>query len=186
MPRSARPSDPEDLAREGWESLSDAARRLGLDRSTLSRWCRRGLVPSRRWGKLVLVPPDVAAALARSWRCPACAFEAAGPEGLAGHVRALHGEAGGPRSEGWGCPATGCARGRRPLTTSEALAQHLTRHVEELARGGVAERRSVGRPRRESPRPTCKAKGCNGPSVAHGLCMTHYQAARRAKAKRKT
>lgn len=158
-----------------WKTIPEGAAKIGVNRTTVFRWVRRGFLPARREGRVIFVPMAQLATLARSWPCPACAFETVAPSALAGHVRGLHGAASELKAPSrWSCRFCGwsCAGGG-------AFAQHLDGHTLEQATAGVADRRPLGRRPRTGPRPTCSEDGCDGLVVGRGLCMRHYQKMRR-------
>lgn len=66
------------------------------------------------------------------WCCPACPFEAAGPDGLAAHLRHVHMPPS-PEEEKaknlWTCPWSQCPRSRRTLHGPFFLALHLDAHA---------------------------------------------------------
>ena len=66
------------------------------------------------------------------WCCPACPFEAAGPDTLAAHLRHVHMPPS-PEEEKaknlWTCPWSKCPRARRTLHGPFFLALHLDAHA---------------------------------------------------------
>ena len=51
-----------------WVSAREAARRADIEHATVWKWARRGVIPSRRAGRIVLVPSKRVEQLAHIWR----------------------------------------------------------------------------------------------------------------------
>ena len=53
--------------KDEWVSAREAAHRAGMEHVTVWNWAKRGIVPHRRAGRLVLVPAGRVAQLAEVW-----------------------------------------------------------------------------------------------------------------------
>lgn len=100
-----------------------------------------------------------------AWVCPSCRFEATTASGLVSHVQQVHLD-----SATWRCPAEECKDQGKPFSDAQHFAAHLERHILQ---------------RRKREATTCLKAGCTFQAGRGHLCWTHWREARREKRAKK-